>query len=368
MNDILGEALGREFTYFWYYFSIQFDQIYGYYIFGVVLGSLISVFGKNKIYQLFSVIQQKNFGAFGIIPATIIGIASPLCMYGTIPIAASLSEKGLKDDWLAAFMMSSILLNPQLIFYSAALGATALTIRIAACFVCGLLAGICIRLIYVNRGRSFFRFSGFRESAGRPIASHAASCDASQAANRDTSHAAGCDADRPAISHDTVRPATSCDADRPAVSHDTVRPAASRDTDPNIMLRLIKNILRNIKITGPYFIVGIILSAAFQRFVPESLMVALFGNDKALGALMAATIGVPLYVCGGGTIPLLQGWLASGMSMGAAAAFMVSGPATKITNLGALKIVLGLKNFIIYISFTVAFSSISGVIINAIIK
>ena len=33
------------------------------------------------------------------------------------------------------------------------------------------------------------------------------------------------------------------------------------------------------------------------------------------------------------------------MSMGSAAAFMVTGPATKITNLGALKIVLGLKHF-----------------------
>ena len=54
---------------------------------------------------------------------------------------------------------------------------------------------------------------------------------------------------------------------------------------------------------------------------------------------------MPLYVCGGGTIPLLIQWLADGMSMGSAAAFMVTGPATKITNLGALKIVLGLKHF-----------------------
>lgn len=44
-------------------------------------------------------------------------------MYGTIPIAASLSRSGMRDDWLAAFMMSSILLNPQLLLYSAALGA-----------------------------------------------------------------------------------------------------------------------------------------------------------------------------------------------------------------------------------------------------
>jgi hypothetical protein len=43
----------------------------------------------------------------------------------------------MEDDWLAAFMMSSILLNPQLLFYSAALGPAALVIRFASCFLCG---------------------------------------------------------------------------------------------------------------------------------------------------------------------------------------------------------------------------------------
>ena len=63
--------------------------------------------------------------------------------------------------------------------------------------------------------------------------------------------------------------------------------------------------------------------------------------------LMAATIGVPLYACGGGTIPLIREWLTMGMSMGSAAAFMLTGPPTKITNLGALKIVLGMKRFLL---------------------
>ena len=39
----------REFVYFWYYFSVQFSQIAGYWIIGMILGSLISVFGKEKI-------------------------------------------------------------------------------------------------------------------------------------------------------------------------------------------------------------------------------------------------------------------------------------------------------------------------------
>jgi len=300
------DILHRESIYLWHYFSIQFEQIFKYWVLGIIIGSVISVFGKQKIHQLMTVIQKKKWGAFGMVLASMIGIASPLCLYGTIPVAASFSEKGVRDDWLAAFMMSSILLNPQLIIYSAALGRTALVIRIISCFVCGVTAGLCIRLFYTNKTKSFFNFTGFSEPT-------------------------------------------------------------NRDTDPNLMLRLLKNIWRNVKITGPYFLIGIALSALFQRYVPESWMVTLFGNNKAFGLLMAATIGVPLYACGGGTIPLLQWWLASGISMGSACAFMITGPATKITNLGALKIVLGIRRFALYIIFTIAFAFLSGLLVDIII-
>ncbi len=63
---------------------------------------------------------------------------------------------------------------------------------------------------------------------------------------------------------------------------------------------------------------------------------------------------------------MLAEWLQSGMSMGAAAAFMITGPATKITNLGAVKIVLGVKRFILYILFSVLFAALTGIIIDGV--
>lgn len=295
------DVIQREWTYLYYYFSIQFQQIFRYWVIGIVIGSIISVFAKERINNLFQALRNKKMGVFGVIPASMLGIASPLCMYGTIPIAASFSEKGIKDDWLAAFMMSSILLNPQLMIYSAALGQRALLIRIISCFICGVAAGLCIHIFY--KEKPFFNFSGFSEPA-------------------------------------------------------------SRDIDPNMLLRLLKNIWRNIKATGIYFLFGIVLSAIFQRYVPEDLVVRLFGEQRGFGVLMAATIGVPLYACGGGTIPLLQGWMANGMSMGSATAFMITGPSTKITNLGAVKIVLGAKRFALYLVFSIVFAFISGLLID----
>lgn len=52
---------------------------------------------------------------------------------------------------------------------------------------------------------------------------------------------------------------------------------------------------------------------------------------------MAATVGVPLYACGG-TIPLLQQWLMDGM-----------------------------KHFIFYIVFVMLFSLLAGMLVNLVI-
>ena len=143
-----------------------------------------------------------------------------------------------------------------------------------------------------------------------------------------------------------------------------ISPASSRDTHSNLLVRYLKNLGRNLRATGPYFLLGVALSAAFQRYVPADAMTALFGGNEAFGVLMAATIGVPLYACGGGTIPLLQQWLWEGMSLGSAAAFMLTGPATKITNLGALKIVLGARRFLLYIGFVMLFALGTGLLVN----
>ena len=299
------EILRREVIYFWYYFSIQTEQIIWYYLFGMALGSLISVFGKEKIHTLFVKMQNTKIGMFGIIPASLLGIASPLCMYGTIPIAASFSEKGMAEEWIAAFVMSSILLNPQLLFYSATLGYKIVIIRFTVCFILGITAGLCIRLLF--RNKTFFKFSKFENMA-------------------------------------------------------------NHDTEPNPFIRYINNFGRNIKATWLYFLIGIILSVLFQRYVPQELFAKMFMNNRGFGILMAAAIGVPLYACGGGTIPLLQTWLQRGMTIGSASAFMITGQAMKITNLGAVKIVLGIKHFIFFLLFVILFAVLSGLAIDYIFR
>lgn len=158
MGELL-DILHREFVYLWYYFTVQLEQIFLWWVLGMVIGSAISVFAKDKLHHLFGALSRLRLGALGVIPASLLGIASPLCMYGTIPIAAAFARQGMRQDWLAAFMMSSILLNPQLILYSGALGSTALWVRLISCSLCGAAAGWLVGLAF--RKEPFFDFTGF---------------------------------------------------------------------------------------------------------------------------------------------------------------------------------------------------------------
>lgn len=338
------EIIQREFIYLWYYFDLQLRQIFWYWVLGIVIGSCVSVFAKNWIHLAAEKIGQKIPGIVGLVFASALGVASPLCMYGTIPICAAFSRKGIKDDFLAAFMMSSILLNPQLIIYSTALGGALLAVRIVSCFVCGVAAGLLVRIFYC------------RKTPRHQLDGHSERTEKSPDKNILNEFEESLPTDVSASpQYDSYFDFSSFDGPH------------NHDTDPNILLRLLKNIWRNIKATGPMFLVGILLSAVFQRYVPAEAMANLFGKEnEGFGLLMAATIGVPLYVCGGGTIPLILQWLSDGMSAGSAAAFMITGPATKITNLGALKIALGIKNFVIYFAFVILFSLLTGFIVNLI--
>ncbi len=292
--DLLKEA----YTLF-YLMIFQFKAIFPYWFAGVAAGSAISVFAGGGISSRLMGLGKRRYGLLAAIPAALLGAASPVCMYGTIPLLAVLGRKGVPQHLLAAFMVSSILINPNLFIFSFALGAPMAFARLALCLLAGITAGLLVKLFF--NGKPFFDFNGFEE---------------------------------------------------PEKSNDGSKSA----------IRLLKSVHRGIIKTGLYFLLGILLTALFDRYFPRELVTGLFGSNKGFGVLLAASLGVPVYLCGGGTIPLIRAWMLEGMSPGSALAFMITGPATKITNLGAVKIILGARNFGLYIAFNIVFAVAAGVI------
>ena len=280
---------------------IQFRQIFPYWMLGVLAGSFLSVYALEKIEKLIGNLNKEGFSIFKITLAAILGVASPICMYGTVPLIVSLAKRGLPEYIMAAFMISSILLNPNLLLMSVTLGMPIALFRLFSAVAAGVLAGILVKIFF--KKRSLFKL---------------------------------------------------------AENESIVIGSRKRK-------KLLNDIHKSITITAPYLLAGILLTALFDIYFPKGYIVAAFGQNRGLGILFAASMGVPIYACGGGSIPLLKLWLNEGMTVGSAIAFMLSGAATKFTNLGAVKIILGLRNFIIYIVFNILFSICAGLLANAIL-
>ena len=56
----MGGIIKRELIYIWYYFEVQLSQIFWYWLIGMAVGSLISVFAKDKIHAAFGKINAKR--------------------------------------------------------------------------------------------------------------------------------------------------------------------------------------------------------------------------------------------------------------------------------------------------------------------
>ena len=269
----------------------QLLMIGPYWLLGLAIGSLISVYLSDSIAQKAADLTSKR--VWVIFPAALLGAASPLCMFGTVPLIAALGVKGVPQHVLASFMVSSVLLNPNLWLVTFALGINLAITRLILALLCGIIAGVLV--FHFFKKRKLFSFRRFEKQEGKKR-------------------------------------------------------------------NFFKDLLRAVRITTPYLLLGVTLSALGERYIPPHWIANLFGARRGLGVLFATTLSVPLYICGAGTVPLIRAWLFAGMGYGDALAFMLAGPATKINNLSAVKMILGAKHYILYLAYVIVFAIISGLV------
>lgn len=111
-----------------------------------------------------------------------------------------------------------------------------------------------------------------------------------------------------------------------------------------------------------WLVVGVLVSAAIQVWVPEAWL----QNLGALGILGAAgaalAISLPLYVCATASVPIAAALVAGGMPAGAALVFLMAGPATNLGEAGAIHRAFGPRTLAIYLGTIVA-GSLGGALL-----
>lgn len=113
---------------------------------------------------------------------------------------------------------------------------------------------------------------------------------------------------------------------------------------------------------GKWLIVGTLLGALIAVIVPQELVTEYLKSP--LDYFGALVLGIPLYVCATGSIPIAVSLMAKGFSPGAALIFLIAGPATNAITLSFVKASLGNKSFWVYLLTIIIVSLFIGIGFN----
>lgn len=113
---------------------------------------------------------------------------------------------------------------------------------------------------------------------------------------------------------------------------------------------------------GKWLILGTIVGGAITVLLPVKLFSQYLSFP--LDFLAALLIGVPLYVCATGSIPIAVSLIAKGFSPGAALVFLIVGPATNAITLSFVRAKLGKKSFYLYLVNITLVAVVCGLAFN----
>lgn len=110
----------------------------------------------------------------------------------------------------------------------------------------------------------------------------------------------------------------------------------------------------------PFFALFAGIGYLINQFIPTAWISALFGSHNVFAVPLASFIGLPLYVNGDSSIPLLQSLMQSGVSGGALLAFMITGPGTSAGVLAGIATIMKRKAVALYAAYLLAGAIILG--------
>lgn len=281
-------------------------QLWLYVVLGILASTLLKVFvNRQRMAGFFS----RRGHDLSILVAALIGMVSPLGSYVIIPMSAALLVTGVPLSVLMALMVASPLMNPNLFVLTAgALGPEMAVLRALSAFLLGTLAGyLCL---WIEKKQLYNPARLIRDRRTFPLADPF--------------------------------------------------PGGPAPGFGVFFHELYKMTLY----IGKYFVLAILVAAAIKIAVNPKFIVRLFDSDNFLSVALSTAAGVPFYVCGGASIPVVQQLADLGMSKGAVLAFFISGPVSKVSNLVIIQASFRGIVLILYLTIGITGALVFGLVYN----
>jgi uncharacterized membrane protein YraQ (UPF0718 family) len=116
-----------------------------------------------------------------------------------------------------------------------------------------------------------------------------------------------------------------------------------------------------------YVVIGIAIGATMHGYVPEQFFADYLGTGAWWTVPLAVILAVPMYANAAGIIPVIQVFVAKGVPIGTAIAFMMATVGLSIPEATLLKKVMTLKLIAIFFTVVTVFIIISGYLFNLIL-
>lgn len=312
----------------------------------------------------------KRYSEAGVLAATVASVTTPLCSCGTTAVVLGMMASTMPWAPIVAFMVASPLTSPQELVYSAGLfGWPFATAFFLTSIILGLAGGMIATAIekrgwLANQAR-------FLESPTTPCSSCQAEANPSTVPGRvfslETSginpggleaacSCSGAGQLAPAEAREYIQVAAPCSCNEqgtvikqaqaliriPDPTPASAVPAEALPAVPNSVLNpaaILKELYTQGRLLLLMFLGFAFVGYFLNGLIPSSWITAVFGSGKIYSIPLAATLGLPLYINTETSLPLIRALLDSGMSQGAALAFMTVGAGTSIGAIaGALTI------------------------------
>jgi uncharacterized membrane protein YraQ (UPF0718 family) len=253
-----------------------------------------------------------------VLMATGIAVGTPFCSCGTTAVVLGMMASTVPWAPIIAFLVSSPLTSPQELFYSAGLFGWPFAI---AFFISSILLGLMGGAI-----ASFAEARGWLANQARMASPKSQVLDLGIMGGP-------APLDLPVVTQPVAEQSQcGCSSTR------TELPVVSQPITPAKPSLTFRSFFREIydisKRLLPLFFGFTFVGYFLNGLIPTAWITSLFGAGHAYSIPLAATLGLPFYINTEASLPLVRAMLESGMSQGAALAFLITGAGTSLGALG----------------------------------
>lgn len=267
-------------------------------------------------------------GGFGpVVKATLFGIPLPLCSCGVIPVGASLRQHGASRGATSAFLLATPQTGVDSILATyGLLGPVLAVVRPVVALVTGIFGGGMIDAL--TKGREDQAVNSTSGTGVPPVVQPEAEM--------------GCDSARRADNGRDARPTMELDGC-----------GTGTDELPRGWVAKVKAAMAYALVTLPRdiagpLLIGVLIAGVLTAVIEPDALAPYIGGP--IGLLVMLVIGIPMYVCATGSIPIALAFIHVGASPGAALVFLIAGPATNAATIAVTWKMLGRRTGVLYLA------------------